>query len=102
MINKFDDMQTAPVLTLEPFREETELIVEEKAELQIKEPELTPEEQAMVDSFAGQINLNNSNMILQYGAATQKKMADFSEIALEKVRSKDLGEVGELLTDVIA
>ncbi|MBR5267442.1 MAG: toxic anion resistance protein [Lachnospiraceae bacterium] len=102
MTNKFNDMQTTPVLTLEPFQEEEIVTLEEKAEIQIKEPELTPEEQAMVDSFAGQINLANSNMILQYGAATQKKMAEFSEHALDKVRSKDLGEVGSLLTDVIA
>ena len=55
----------------------------------------------MVDTFAGQIDLTNSAMVLQYGAGTQKKMADFSESALENVRSKDLGEVGDLLTGVV-
>ena len=55
----------------------------------------------MVSEFAEQINLDDSNAILQYGAGTQKKMADFSESALEKVKSKDLGEVGELLSDVV-
>ena len=54
-----------------------------------------------VDAFAAQIDLMNSNAILQYGAGTQKKMADFSEAALENVRTKDLGEVGELLTGVV-
>lgn len=55
----------------------------------------------MVDAFAQQIDLTNSTLVLQYGAGTQKKMADFSESALENVRSKDLGEVGELLTGVV-
>ena len=55
-----------------------------------------------MDAFASQIDLTNSSMILQYGAGTQKKMADFSESALEKVRTKDLGEVGELLSDVVS
>ncbi|MBR6614462.1 MAG: toxic anion resistance protein, partial [Lachnospiraceae bacterium] len=76
-------------------------VIEEK-EVIVEEPVLTPEEQAAVDAFANQIDLTNSNMILQYGAGTQKKMADFSENALDKVRSKDLGEVGALLTDVVA
>ena len=62
---------------------------------------LTPEEQKMVDDFAQQIDLDDSTTILQYGAGTQKKMADFSESALEKVRSKDLGEVGDLLSSVV-
>ena len=55
----------------------------------------------MVDEFSGQIDLRNSNMILQYGAGAQKKMADFSDEALKNVKSQDLGEVGDLLTDVV-
>ena len=103
MANEFENMQTAPVLTLEPFKEEeTAVQVVEEKEVVIEEPVLTPEEQATVNAFANQIDLTNSNMILQYGAGTQKKMADFSENALDKVRSKDLGEVGALLTDVVA
>ncbi len=103
MANKFENMQTAPVLTLEPFKEEeTAVQVVEEKEVIVEEPVLTPEEQAVVDAFANQIDLTNSNMILQYGAGTQKKMADFSENALDKVRSKDLGEVGGLLADVVA
>ena len=101
MMNEFDNMQTTPVLTLEPFKEETkpEPTIEE-AEV-IAEQILSEEEQAAVAAFANQIDLTNSNMILQYGAGTQKKMADFSEMALEKVRTKDLGEVGELLSNVV-
>ncbi|MBQ1190392.1 MAG: toxic anion resistance protein [Lachnospiraceae bacterium] len=103
MANEFENMQTAPVLTLEPFKEEeTAVQVVEEKEVVVEEPVLTPEEQAAVTAFANQIDLTNSNMILQYGAGTQKKMADFSENALDKVRSKDLGEVGALLTDVVA
>ena len=103
MANEFENMQAAPVLTLEPFKEEeTAVQVVEEKEVVVEEPVLTPEEQAAVTAFANQIDLTNSNMILQYGAGTQKKMADFSENALDKVRSKDLGEVGALLTDVVA
>ena len=103
MANEFENMQTAPVLTLEPFKEEeTAVQVVEEKKVVVEEPVLTPEEQAAVTAFANQIDLTNSNMILQYGAGTQKKKADFSENALDKVRSKDLGEVGDLLTDVVA
>ncbi len=93
---------SAPTLTLDPFKEA------EKAEMvKVPEPEpmnddvLSAEEQQMVDAFAQQIDLDDSTAILQYGAGTQKKMADFSSDALEKVKSKDLGEVGDLLTGVV-
>lgn len=62
---------------------------------------LTPEEQAMVDDFSGRIDVENTNQILQYGAGTQKKMADFSDEALKNVRAQDLGEVGNLITNVV-
>ena len=101
MTNEFDTLQATPVLTLEPFAEEKEVpvIVEEKKEAE--EVVLTPEEQAAVDAFANQIDITNTTTILQYGAGTQKKMADFSETALEKVKTKDLGEIGELLSGVV-
>ena len=92
----------SPELTLEPFKEEKPSVVEaEKPEAVFDESILTPEEREMVDSFAEQIDLTNSTMILQYGAGTQKKMADFSENALENVKTKDLGEIGDLLSDVV-
>lgn len=92
----------APSLTLDPFKEaETAQMVVAEAPETVEEPVLTPEEQQMVDAFAQQIDLNDSTAILQYGAGTQKKMADFSETALEKVKTKDLGEVGDLLTGVV-
>lgn len=62
---------------------------------------LSDEERRQVDEFAKQIDLHNSTAILQYGVGTQKKMADFSGNALENVKTKDLGEVGEMLSDVV-
>lgn len=96
------DFQTGPTLTLDPFQEEEQLPQEkEKEEPVMDENVLSDEERKMADQFAKQIDLTNSAMILQYGAGTQKKMADFSETALENVKTKDLGEVGELLGNVV-
>ena len=103
MSNEFKDMDTSPTLTLEPFaaQEEKKTPVAQAEEQALDDSVLTEEERRMVNTFAEQIDLTNSAMVLQYGAGTQKKMADFSESALENVRSKDLGEVGDLLTGVV-
>lgn len=104
MSDEFNMDNPTPTLTFEPFGAETkqEIVVEPEAEKPVvEEPSLTPEEQKMVDDFAKQIELSNSNMILQYGAGAQKKIADFSETALNNVKSKDLGEIGEMLTGVV-
>lgn len=94
-------MQEAPVLTLDPFGETKEEVVEVKEE-QVEELDvLTPEEKKMVADFAAKIDLRSSNAILQYGAGAQKKIADFSESALENVKTKDLGEVGDMLAGVV-
>ena len=94
-------MQEAPVLTLDPFGETKEEVVEVKEE-QVEELDvLTPEEKKMVADFAANIDLRSSNAILQYGAGAQKKIADFSESALENVKTKDLGEVGDMLAGVV-
>ena len=66
------------------------------------ESKLTEEERKMVNDFANQIDLSNSTVVLQYGAGAQKKMADFSESALENVRTKDLGEIGQRLSSIVA
>lgn len=102
MTNEFDTMQAAPVLTLDPLPEEKQMLkpAAQKEEV-LDETILSQEERAQVDAFAKQIDLTNSAVILQYGAGTQKKMADFSENALENVKTKDLGEVGELLSGVV-
>ena len=97
-------MQKSPTLTLDPFGEEKATVAEKEPEPLVKEEEvnLSPEERRMVEEFAAKIDLHSSNMILQYGAGAQKKMADFSETALENVRTKDLGEVGEMLASVVS
>lgn len=104
MSSEFDDVMTTPTLTLEPFADEPKQpapVKEEAAAAEFNEDILSAEEKQMVARFADQIDLTDSKMILQYGAGTQKKMADFSEGALENVKTKDLGEVGDLLTDVV-
>ena len=96
------EKEIMPELTLFPFEEEKKEIAEEKKDesQEWTDQILSEEERRIVDQFAEQIDLNNSSMILQYGAGTQKKMADFSESALDKVQTKDLGEVGKLLTNL--
>lgn len=96
---------SVPTLVFGEVVDEKQLPAEEpKQELeeQLDESILTPEERKMVDDFSKQIDLHNSNAILQYGVGTQKKMADFSGNALENVRTKDLGEVGDMLSGVVA
>ena len=102
MSEELKEFQTTPTLTLNPFVEEEKVqpVVKQEEPL-MDESVLSEEERKMADQFASQIDLTNSAMILQYGAGTQSKMADFSETALENVRTKDLGEVGELLGNVV-
>lgn len=98
------DEKIVPTLTLDPLEGDgihlTSTVSEEKIQA-FDEVALTPEEQKMVDEFASKIELTNSNLIIQYGSGAQKKIAEFSETALNNVRTKDLGEVGTLLTDVV-
>ena len=96
----FDEVIT-PSLTLEPEPVmETTLVAQPEKE-EAEGPVLTPEEEAMVAAFAEKIDVENTTQILQYGAGTQKKMADFSDAALANVRTQDLGEVGTLIADVV-
>ena len=104
MGNEFKDFEMeTPSLTLEPDLGELEKKEEviPKKQLQEEVPVLTPEEQKMVNDFAAKIDIENTNQILQYGAGTQKKMADFSDTALENVKTQDLGEIGELISNVV-
>ncbi len=102
MSNDLNDLETTPTLTLNPFEDSAPKPAEVKKEEPVMdESVLSEEEKRMAEQFAKQIDLTNSSMILQYGAGTQKKMADFSETALENVRTKDLGEVGTLLGNVV-
>ena len=110
MSNLDEMLKEAPVLTFDAFPEaeqdtavaparETVPVPEKEEALEI---ELTPEEQKMVEDFAARIDLSNTRMVLQYGAGCQKKIADFSDTALSSVRTKDMGQVGEMLTQVVA
>ncbi len=104
-------LKEAPTLTFEPVLDTKPQVpaetletrpadtAEAAEEMQVT---LSPEEQKMVDDFAAQIDIGNTQQILQYGAGCQKKIADFSETALSNVRTKDMGEVGEMLTQVVA
>ena len=103
-------LQPELTLTLDPFSEPAPQMqtaqpeppmAQEQSKPAFDESMLTEQERRMVNNFAAQIDLSNSSVILQYGAGAQKKMADFSESALENVRTKDLGEIGEMLTGVV-
>lgn len=105
MGNEFKDFEMeTPSLTLEPDLgelEKKEEVIPQKQLQKEEVPVLTPEEQKMVNDFAAKIDIENTNQILQYGAGTQKKMADFSDTALENVKTQDLGEIGELISNVV-
>lgn len=111
-MNDLDEMlKEAPTLTFEPVvdtKPQTPAETSESRALNAADSgedmtvRLTPEEQKMVDDFAAQIDITNTQQVLQYGAGCQKKIADFSETALGNVRTKDMGEVGEMLTRVVS
>lgn len=106
MENEFKDFEMeTPSLTLEPdlgeLEKKEEVIPQKQPQKEEEVPVLTPEEQKMVNDFAAKIDIENTNQILQYGAGTQKKMADFSDTALENVKTQDLGEIGELISNVV-
>ncbi len=110
-------LENTPTLTFEPFKDDQSQAgagaaaaaaavqtppSASAAAADVQEVELTEEEQKMVDEFAKQIDITNSTQVLQYGAGAQQKVASFSEAALGNVRSKDLGEVGDMISSVVA
>ena len=98
-----DAAPAAPTLTLDPAADEKIIAESKKATpVQVEDTPLSPEEQKMVNDFAEKIDITNSQMVLQYGAASQKKLSDFSETALSRVKTKDMGETGELITSLIS
>ena len=109
MDNEFKDFTATPTLTFDVAPETKEApapaasseLAEQAADPAFSENNLTPEELLMVNEFSQKIDLHNSQAILQYGVGTQKKMADFSEAALNNVRTKDLGEVGNMLSSLV-
>ena len=96
----------APTLTLDPIADEAaeaaKLEAPKAEPVKVEDTPLSPEEQKMVNDFAEKIDITNSQMVLQYGAASQKKLSDFSETALSRVKTKDMGETGELITNLIS
>ncbi len=110
MVINMSEQNNLPNLVLETGEEtlKTELSVELSSVPEPKEvsvptqTQLTPEELKLVNEFAEKIDLTNSNMVLMYGAAAQKSIADFSDTALATVKTKETGEVGEMLTDLVA
>lgn len=109
MDNEFKDFTATPTLTFDvapetkkaPAPAASSELAEQAADPAFSENNLTPEELQMVNEFSQKIDLHNSQAILQYGVGTQKKMADFSEAALNNVRTKDLGEVGNMLSSLV-
>ena len=109
MDNEFKDFTATPTLTFDVAPETKEApaptasseLAEQAADPAFSENNLTPEELQMVNEFSQKLDLHNSQAILQYGVGTQKKMADFSEAALNNVRTKDLGEVGNMLSSLV-
>ncbi|MDD6796565.1 MAG: toxic anion resistance protein [Clostridiaceae bacterium] len=102
--NYKDDIGVKPSLSFEPIDEDINKVLEVKNEPEkeiFDDSMLTAEEKKMVDDFVDKIDLTNSNSILQYGVGAQKKIADFSESALNNVKTKDLGEVGDMLSSVV-
>ena len=89
-----------PTLTLDGVEEEKPVAPEKKEEEQ-PEVQLTPEEQKVVDDFAEKIDITSSALVMQYGSGAQKKIANFSDTALGTVRTKDLGEVGDEIANLV-
>ena len=111
MDNLDEMLKEVPTLTFEPVLDTKPQVPAETADSRSSAEaetggevnvQLTPEEQKMVDDFAAQIDITNTQQVLQYGAGCQKKIAEFSETALGNVRTKDMGEVGEMLTQVVS
>ena len=78
-----------------------ESITNEGPDLVENNIKFSPEEEKMIDDFSKKIDLDNTNIILQYGSGAQKKISNFSEKTLDTVRNKDLGEIWDLLDSVV-
>ena len=94
--------EVTPGITLETARVKNEMVVDKTENpIGVDDSMLSDAEKKQVDAFVKQIDIKDSNIVLQYGSGAQKKMAAFSEKAIENVKTKDMGEVGKLLTDVV-
>ena len=94
--------EAVPSLSLEPAGVKNEMVIDKiENPIGVDDSMLSDAEKKQVDEFAKQIDIKDSNIVLQYGSGAQKKMAAFSEKAIENVKTKDMGEVGKLLSDVV-
>ena len=94
--------EAVPSLSLEPTAVKNGMVVEKTENpIGVDDSMLSEAEKKQVDAFVKQIDIKDSNIVLQYGSGAQKKMAAFSEKAIENVKTKDMGEVGKLLSDVV-
>ncbi|MCQ2546953.1 MAG: toxic anion resistance protein [Clostridia bacterium] len=91
-----------PVLTLDDIPDGNETAEELKDEDSFRIENFTEDERKQIEGFAEKIDLHDSNLVVTYGAGAQKRLADFSDSALEHVRNKDLDEVGNLIADLVA
>ena len=101
---ELEEIPTAPTLSFDSFEEEPAApaeIKEEARPVEVPDIQLSPEELAIVDDFVEKIDLTNSQAIMNYGNGTQKKMADFSEKAMGNVRTKDMGEIGDMIGNLV-
>ena len=99
-----------PTLTLDPFNEQEQPqttsepkleTIETLPESDLEESKLSPEEKKLVEDFSEKIDITNSQLVLQYGAAAQTKISGFSESTLDKVKTKDLGEIGDMVSSLV-
>lgn len=102
-MDSLDDMlKEGPSLTFDPDEKVPETVVVETAKPEnAPQIKLSPEEERLVEEFSSKIDISNSQAILTYGVGSQKKIAEFSENALERVKTKDLGEIGDMLAGVV-
>ena len=85
----------------EEVKEEVKEEIPESELVSVEDTKLSEEERKMVEEFAQKIDVMETNTILQYGSAAQTKVADFSETALKNVKTKDLGDIGDMMTELI-
>ena len=93
--------EAVPVLDIETVINDATTEIAKVEATQIAEPRLSAKEQEVCREFAKKIDITDQTMVLQYGAGAQKHIANFSETALEKVRNKDMGTIGESLSDLV-
>lgn len=96
-----DEPSFDSVITAQPAPKQEIILAEKQDDSNLAEIKLSPEEMKQVEEFSKKIDITNSAGIMNYGVGTQKKLADFSERTLADVRTKDMGEVGAMITGLV-